>query len=154
MTPKVTIVEVGPRDGLQNIPVHLPVETKLEIIKRLHQTGLSTIELTSVVSPKAVPQLRDYSQVLNSRAIQALLHNDTGRYPVLVPNLKGLEMAQKHGVKDIAVFISATEGFSKANTNRSVAQGISISSQVAKTAMRSGISVRGQVMTNRQNCGR
>jgi hydroxymethylglutaryl-CoA lyase len=143
MAPKVTIVEVGPRDGLQNIPEHLPVETKLDLIRRLHQTGLTTIELTSVVSPRTVPQLRDYSHLLQNQSIQALLSDVNGRYPVLIPNLKGLELGLKHNVKDIAVFVSATEGFSRANTNRTVAQGIEISAQVAEAAMKSKIAVRG-----------
>lgn len=143
MASKVTIVEVGPRDGLQNIPDHLPVETKLELVRRLHQTGLTTIELTSVVSPRAVPQLRDYAQLLKNQSIQDLLNNKNGRYPVLIPNLKGLELGRKHNVKDIAVFVSATEGFSRANTNRTVAEGIEISSQVAEAAIKSKIAVRG-----------
>ena len=138
----VTIVEVGPRDGLQNIPEYLPAETKVELIQRLHQTGLNTIELTSVVSPRAVPQLRDYSHVLKKHAA-ALQREERGCYPVLVPNMKGLELAKSHGVKHIAVFVSATEGFSKANTNRTVAQGIEISTRVAKAAIESDITVRG-----------
>lgn len=144
----VTIVEVGPRDGLQNISEYLPAETKVEFIRRLHQTGLNTVELTSIVSPRAVPQLRDYSQVLKKFADAGLLREERGCYPVLVPNLKGLELAKSYGVKHIAVFVSATEGFSKANTNRTVAQGIEISTHVARTAIESDIAVRGCVISS------
>ena len=140
---EVRIVEVGPRDCLQNISEYLSAETKLDLIQRLHQTGLDTIELTSIVSPRAVPQLKDYSQVLSHDAVKDLLRDVKGHYPVLVPNLKGLELAKKHNVKHVAVFISATEGFSKANTNRTVAQGIAASAQVAEAAIKSGIAVRG-----------
>src|SRR5690349_15978917 len=112
----VRIVEVGPRDGLQNISENVPADTKLKLIALLHQTGLRTIEITSIVSPRAVPQLKDYSQVLKSDTVRGLLRDGMGHYPVLVPNIKGLELARAHGVKHIAVFVSATEGFSKANT--------------------------------------
>ncbi|CAG8076650.1 unnamed protein product [Penicillium olsonii] len=141
----VRIVEVGPRDGLQNIRDTIPTSTKLELIQRLHQTGLQTIELTSVVSPKAIPQLADCREVLGNPDIKALLENPQLRLPVLVPNVKGLEIAKQLGVREIAVFISATEGFSKANINCTVEQGIERSTQLASLAIASDILVRGYV---------
>lgn len=141
--PAVRIVEVGPRDGLQNIRDTVPTSTKLELIHRLQQTGLNTIELTSVVSPKAIPQLADCRDVLGNAVVKQLLSDPRLRLPVLVPNVKGLDIALKHGVKEIAVFISATEGFSKANINCTVEQGIERARQVAALALKAGISVRG-----------
>ncbi|CAG8946726.1 unnamed protein product [Penicillium salamii] len=145
MAPAVRIVEVGPRDGLQNIRDTIPTSTKLELIQRLHQTGLQTIELTSVVSPKAIPQLADCREVLSNSDTKALLDDSQLRLPVLVPNVKGLEIAKQHGVREIAVFISATEGFSKANINCTVAQAIERSTQLASLAIASHIAVRGYV---------
>lgn len=141
--PTVRIVEVGPRDGLQNIRDAIPTATKLELIRRLQETGLRTIELTSVVSPRAIPQLADCREVLRSPAVTRLLSSSGLRLPVLVPNVKGLEIAVQHGVKEIAVFLSATEGFSKANINCTVEQGIERARQVASLALKSGVSVRG-----------
>jgi len=143
MPAAVRIVEVGPRDGLQNIRDTIPTSIKLDLIQRLQKTGLQTIELTSVVSPKAIPQLADCREVLRNPDIKTLLSNPQLRLPVLVPNVKGLEIAINHGVREIAVFISATEGFSKANINCTVAQGIERATQVASLAARSQISVRG-----------
>lgn len=139
----VRIVEVGPRDGLQNIRDAIPTATKLELIRRLQQTGLNTIELTSVVSPKAIPQLADCRDVLRNEGIKRSLSDSRLRLPVLVPNVKGLEIAIQHGVREIAVFISATEGFSKANINCTVEQGIARATQVAALALKEGIAVRG-----------
>ena len=143
MAPAIRIVEVGPRDGLQNISDAIPTSTKLELIRRLHQTGLNTIELTSVVSPKAIPQLADCREVLGNADINALLDDPQLRLPVLVPNEKGLEIARQHDVREIALFISATEGFSKANINCTVAQGIERNIKLAALAKASGIAVRG-----------
>lgn len=143
MPPAVRIVEVGPRDGLQNIRNTVPTTTKLELIRRLKQTGLNTIELTSVVSPRAIPQLADCRDILGNAGVKQLLGDSRLRLPVLVPNVKGLDIALKHDVKEIAVFISATEGFSKANINCTVEQGIERARQVASLALKAGISVRG-----------
>lgn len=139
----VRIVEVGPRDGLQNIRQPIPTTAKLELIRRLRETGLQTIELTSVVSPRVIPQLADCRQVLQNAAVRQLLDDRGLRLPVLVPNVKGLEIAQQHGVREVAVFVSATEGFSKANINCSVNVGIDRAKQVASMARASGIEVRG-----------
>lgn len=140
--PSVRIVEVGPRDGLQNIQESIPTATKLDLIRRLEETGLSTIELTSVVSPRVIPQLADCRNVLMDEGVKRMVGKDM-RLPVLVPNVKGLEIAVKHGVKEIAVFISATEGFSRANINCSVEQGIERAKNVASMALNSNVAVRG-----------
>ncbi|OKL63505.1 hypothetical protein UA08_02054 [Talaromyces atroroseus] len=154
LIPEIRIVEVGPRDGLQSIHEAIPTEIKIELIQRLRRAGLQSIELTSVVSPRRVPQLADCQQVLADPAIRELLlitTNDGGqlqpglRLPVLTPNLKGLEVALSHGVKEVAVFVSATEGFSRANINCTVEQGIEKARSVAKKATNSGVAVRGYV---------
>lgn len=139
----VRIVEVGPRDGLQNIQKSIPTQTKLELIRRLIDTGLRTVELTSVVSPKAIPQLADCRQVLQDADVKRLLGRKNIRLPVLVPNLKGLDIAIQQGVREIAVFISATEGFSRANINCTVDEGIKRAKQVASKAVNVGVTVRG-----------
>ena len=139
----VRIVEVGPRDGLQNIQKPIPTQAKLELIRRLIDTGLRTVELTSVVSPKAIPQLADCRQVLQDADVKRLLDRKNIRLPVLVPNLKGLNIAIQQGVREIAVFISATEGFSRANINCTVDVGIKRAKQVASKAVSVGVAVRG-----------
>ncbi|KAL4749596.1 hypothetical protein BDW72DRAFT_204666 [Aspergillus terricola var. indicus] len=144
-TDTVRIVEVGPRDGLQNIPQSIDSATKLELIRRLRDAGLQTIELTSFVSPRAIPQLADAQVVVKNTDIQTLLRNPNLRLPVLVPNLKGLERALQNGIKEVAVFISATEGFSRANINCTVDEGLERARQVASRAASAGVSVRGYV---------
>ncbi|KAJ5589679.1 hypothetical protein N7450_003651 [Penicillium hetheringtonii] len=116
-SPFVRIVEVGPRDGLQNLSQWIPTTTKLDLIHRLERSGLRTIELTSLVSHRAVPQMADATNLLQDLDVQAMLAKTNVRLPVLVPNLRGLRIAHANGVKEIAVFISATEGFSRANIN-------------------------------------
>ncbi|KAJ5239718.1 hypothetical protein N7468_004337 [Penicillium chermesinum] len=141
----VRIVEVGPRDGLQNIREHIPTSTKLELIQRLEDAGLTAIELTSLVSSKAIPQLADAQDVLGSPQIQRALQNPLLRLPVLVPNVRGLQTAIRNNVKEVAVFVSATEGFSKANINCSVETGLSRAREVISLACRYNIAVRGYV---------
>ncbi|CAH0048078.1 unnamed protein product [Clonostachys solani] len=143
MDPKVTIVEVGPRDGLQNIKNQVPTEVKTELIRKLYDSGLRTIEVTSVVSPKAVPQLRDCHEVLQSKTIKQLTQHSV-RLPVLVPNIKGVTIAHGYGVSEVAVFLSASEGFSRANINCTVDQGIARAREVASEAKKLGMIVRGQ----------
>lgn len=140
--PSVRIVEVSPRDGLQNIKTTIPTSTKLSLIQRLHAAGLQTIELTSAVSPKAVPQLADCQTVLSDDSVQTLLATPA-RLPVLVPNVRGLDVAIKHGVREVAVFVSATEAFSKANTNCTVKEGLERARLVAEKAKQAGLAVRG-----------
>ncbi|KAJ5887780.1 hypothetical protein N7495_007821 [Penicillium taxi] len=144
-TPTVRIVEVGPRDGLQNHKSPVSTTTKLELIQRLEDSGLRTIEMTSVVSPKAVPQLADCRDILGDTGIQHRLRTSPLRFPVLVPNLKGLEIAMQYGVKEISVFISATDGFSQANINCSVLESIERVNRVVALATKACIAVRGYV---------
>jgi hydroxymethylglutaryl-CoA lyase len=141
----VRIVEVGPRDGLQNVKTKIPTATKLALIHKLHETGLRSIELTSIVSPKAVPQLADCKDVLADSRIKALMSDSTLRTPVLIPNLKGLDIALRNNVKEVAVFVSAAEGFSKANIGCSVQEGLDRARQVATKARANGIAVRGYI---------
>ncbi len=111
----VRIVEVGPRDGLQNETDFIATEDKIKLIELLVQSGLKTIEATSFVNPKRIPQTRDATQVLT-----ALKGYNNIHFPVLTPNLKGLEVAIKAGAKEIAVFASASEAFSQKNINCSI----------------------------------
>ncbi|KAE8386967.1 hypothetical protein ETB97_009896 [Aspergillus alliaceus] len=141
----VRIVEVGPRDGLQSIKDPVPTSVKIELIRRLRQTGLRTIELTSVVSPRAVPQLADCRDVLRTEDIKCLQKEPDIRLPVLVPNMKGLDIALEYGVKEVAVFVSATEGFSKANINCTVDGGLERARTISAKAISCGLAVRGYV---------
>ncbi len=134
---RVTICEVGPRDGLQNESAVLPVEVKVEFIERLVDAGHTVVETTSFVHPKWVPQLADAEQVLD----RLTLHPGV-RYPVLVPNLRGLDRAVDRGVTDIAIFGSATESFAKANLNRSVAETLEMFAPVVARAREAGMRVR------------
>ncbi|KAK5639700.1 hypothetical protein RI129_012192 [Pyrocoelia pectoralis] len=139
-TSTVRIVEVGPRDGLQNEKSIVPAAVKVDFINRLSRTGLKSIEVTSFVSPKWVPQMGDNTEVF--KAIDKM----TGiSYPVLVPNIKGLESAVKVGVKEIAVFSSASEGFSQKNTNGSIQEVLNRTKEVIQVAKKNDIKVRGYV---------
>lgn len=139
----VRIVEVGPRDGLQNIREYIPTTLKLELIDRLTKCGLRTVEMTSIVSPSAVPQLADSQQLLSSSKVSQLLRKPDIRLPVLVPNLKGFNIARQYGVQEVAVFVSATDGFSRRNTNCSPEQGIARAKEVARAARDVGLALRG-----------
>jgi hydroxymethylglutaryl-CoA lyase len=141
--PAVRIMEVGPRDGLQNIANAVPTTVKIELIERLRAAGLRRIEVTSAVSPKAVPQLADSQDLLSSHNLQAMILQPGMQMPVLVPNVRGLRLAMQHGAKEVAVFVSATEGFSRANTNCSVEEGLRRAGEVVEMAMKAGIQVRG-----------
>jgi hydroxymethylglutaryl-CoA lyase len=134
----VRIVEVSPRDGLQNISATLPASLKIELIKRLSRTGLRVIEATSFVSPKWVPQLADGHEVLSAINTSTDISKRV-KYPVLVPNLKGLEAAIRAGANDVGVFVSATEGFSQ---NRSVSESLRRAAEVTRRALAEGVSVR------------
>jgi hydroxymethylglutaryl-CoA lyase len=135
---RVTIHEVGPRDGLQNEAAVVPVEVKAEFIDRLGDAGLPVIEATSFVSPKWVPQLADADELLGRLTLR-----DGVRYPVLIPNERGLDRALEHGVREIAIFGSATETFAKRNLNRTVAESIAMFAPVVERARSAGCSVRG-----------
>ncbi|KIV90378.1 hypothetical protein PV10_07687 [Exophiala mesophila] len=143
--PAVRIVEVGPRDGLQNIKKSVPLPVKLELIERLSRAGVKIMEPTSIVSPKAIPQLQDSQELLSTKSIKDLIAQEGTKYPVLIPNLKGLQIAKKLGVKEITVFVSATEGFSRANINCTVEEGLKRAEEVTKGAVQSGMTVRGAV---------
>ncbi|KAE8373928.1 hypothetical protein BDV26DRAFT_284703 [Aspergillus bertholletiae] len=144
-SPSVRIVEVGPRDGLQNIPDLIATTKKIELVLRLEKAGLRTIELTSIVSPRKVPQLSDCRQVLQDSSVRQRLKNPRLRLPVLVPNIKGYDIALENGAKEVSVFVSATEGFSQANINCTVEQGIQRAQEVASTAAQAKVPVRGYV---------
>ncbi len=136
----VTIVEVGPRDGLQNEKQKLSAATKIELIERLALCGLPVVEAGSFVSPKWVPQMADTADVMKGLKT---LHGT--RYPVLVPNMAGFERAVDAGAKEIAVFTAASESFSQRNTNCSIAESIKRLDPVIKAAKSSGIAVRAYV---------
>ncbi|KQZ67122.1 hydroxymethylglutaryl-CoA lyase [Nocardioides sp. Root151] len=134
----VRIYEVGPRDGLQAERVPVPVEVKAEFVRRLVGAGLSTVELTSFVSPKRIPQLAD------ARELAALTDFDAGiRHPVLVPNARGLEDALAAGAREVAVFASVTESFSKANLGAPRSDVAAAQALVTKDALAAGVDVRG-----------
>jgi hydroxymethylglutaryl-CoA lyase len=138
---RVRIHEVGPRDGLQNEQSTVPVEVKSEFIHRLHRAGLETVEATSFVHPKWVPQLADAEELM---PLLADLPGDL-RLPVLVPNSRGLERAVAHGCRHIAVFASATESFAKANLNRSLDESLAMFEPVVTRAKAEEQWVRGYV---------
>ncbi|AWB23445.1 hydroxymethylglutaryl-CoA lyase [Methylobacterium currus] len=137
---RVRIVEVGPRDGLQNEPVTVPVAVRVGLIERLRAAGLTSIEVGSFVSPRWVPQMADTAAVM-----ARLPPNPGGRYTVLVPNLKGFEAARAAGADEVAIFASASEAFSRANINCSIAQSLERFVPVAEAARAAGIALRGYV---------
>jgi hydroxymethylglutaryl-CoA lyase len=136
----VTIVEVGPRDGLQNEAAAIPTEVKLGFIERLSAAGVTVIEATSFVHPRAVPQLADADRLLPS-----ITRLPGARYPVLVPTLRGLERAIAAGADEIAVVIGATDAFNRANLNRNREQALADAAAVAAGAQARGMRVRGYV---------
>lgn len=137
---QVKIVEVGPRDGLQNEATIIPAQTKIELIRKLSDTGLSHIEATSFVSPKWVPQMADAQEVMSSLDLSAPI-----TYSVLTPNMKGLDLAMESGAKEVAVFGAASEAFSQKNINCSIAESLERYRPVVEHALSSGIPVRGYV---------
>ncbi len=141
MPSRVTIYEVGPRDGLQNESTALPVATKVEFITRLIDAGLDTVELTSFVPRRWVPQLGDAEDVLAALGPLAV----AGRRPVLVPNERGLDRALEAGVTSVAIFGSATETFAQRNLNRSVAESLTMFAPVVRRAGDSEVWVRAYV---------
>jgi len=139
---RVTIVEVGPRDGLQNEPEPIETADKIAFIAKLAAAGLPTIEATSFVHPRAIPQLADSSEVMAGLA-------DTGNATImaLVPNEKGLERAVVAGLKRIAVFTAASNAFTKKNINMTVAESLDVFAVVVGKARAAGMTVRGYVST-------
>lgn len=137
---RVKLVEMGPRDGLQNEPGNVPTGAKLALIARLARAGLRHIEATAFVSRRWVPQMADHAQVM-----RALLHDDGVTYSALVPNLQGLEAALAAGAREVAVFGAASETFSQRNINCSIAQSLERFAPVIERARAQGVAVRGYV---------
>ncbi|XP_021277741.1 hydroxymethylglutaryl-CoA lyase, mitochondrial isoform X3 [Herrania umbratica] len=136
----VKMVEVGPRDGLQNEKNIVPTSVKVELIRRLVSSGLTVVEATSFVSPKWVPQLADAKDVMKA------VHNmEDARLPVLTPNLKGFEAAVAAGAKEVAVFASASDSFSKSNINCSIEESLVRYRAVCAAAKELSVPVRGYV---------
>ncbi len=138
----VRIVEVGPRDGLQNEKTIVPAAVKIELIERLTDAGLASIEVTSFVSPKWVPQLADAAEVC-----AGLPRRPGVRYPALVPNLQGYERARAAGINEVAVFTAASEAFNRRNTNAGIDESIDRFRPVLERAAADGVRVRGYVST-------
>ncbi|HJV26513.1 MAG TPA: hydroxymethylglutaryl-CoA lyase [Aromatoleum sp.] len=136
----VRIVDVGPRDGLQNEKQVVATETKVELIARLAEAGLKTIEATSFVSPKWVPQMGD-----NAEVMARIARRPGVAYPVLTPNLKGFEAALAAGAEEVAVFGAASESFSQKNINCSIAESLERFRPVTEAARAAGVKVRGYV---------
>jgi hydroxymethylglutaryl-CoA lyase len=136
----VRLVEVGPRDGLQNEPQLVATSVKIELIDRLTDAGLPVVEATAFVSPKWVPQMADNAEVMGG------IHRKAGvAYPVLVPNRKGLDAAVAAGATEVVVFGAATESFSRRNTNCTIDEGLARFSEVCADALARGLKVRGVV---------
>jgi hydroxymethylglutaryl-CoA lyase len=136
----VKIVEVGPRDGLQNESATLTTDIKVELINRLSDTGLSVIEAGAFVSPKWVPQMADTAEVL-----ARIRRNPNVSYPVLVPNMKGFEAARTAGVTEIAIFTAASESFAQKNINCSIEESLARFAPVAAAATEANIKLRGYI---------
>jgi len=139
---RITVVEVGPRDGLQNEQAPVSAADKIEFVNRLSEAALPVIEVSAFVSPKWVPQMADAEQVL------AGIRRRTGtRYTALVPNLAGLERAQRAGVDEIAIFAASSETFSRKNINQSIDDSFGTYRQVCDAARGAGLRVRGYLST-------
>lgn len=142
MSEFVRIVEVGPRDGLQNEKTFVPTADKIALIDRLSGTGLRAIEATSFVSPKWVPQLADAAEVY-----AGIARRPGVAYPVLVPNEQGYERAHAVGVEEIAVFTAASEAFNRKNINAGIDESLARFAPVMARAKQDGVRVRGYVST-------
>ena len=141
-TSEVRIVEVGPRDGLQNEKTLLPPDVKIALIDRLSTTGLKTIEATSFVSPRWVPQLADAEEVFRKiRKVPGV------GYPVLVPNEQGYRFARAAGATEVSVFTAASEAFNRANINATIAESLLRFQPILESAKADGVKVRGYVST-------
>lgn len=137
---QVRIVDVGPRDGLQNEAALVSTETKLRLIEMLADAGVKTIEATAFVSPRWVPQMADQAEVM-----RRIVQREGVRYPVLAPNLKGLEAALEAGAREVAVFGAASESFTRKNINCSIAESLERFEGVIRVATQRGIPVRAYV---------
>ena len=139
---RVTVVEVGPRDGLQNEAAFVPTDQKIELIERLSETGLKRIEITSFVHPKAIPQLQDSEEL-----VKRIQSKPGIIYSILVPNEKGLERALAAGVKEIGLFVSASETHNQKNVRMPIADSLKGFRHIAEKALANGIRMRGYVVT-------
>jgi isopropylmalate/homocitrate/citramalate synthase len=139
---RVTVVEVGPRDGLQNENADISTADKIEFVDRLSASGLPVIEVGAFVSPKWVPRMRDTAEVF-----AGITKRDGVAYTALVPNLAGLERAANAGVREIAIFAAASETFSRKNINQGVDEALRAYEQVAHCAIAAGMRVRGYLST-------
>jgi hydroxymethylglutaryl-CoA lyase len=140
MPSQVKIVEVGPRDGLQNEKLLVPTEIKIELINRLAEAGVRAIEATSFVSPKWVPQMGD-----NAAVMQGIARHPAAVYPVLTPNLQGFDAAIQAGATEVAIFGAASESFSRKNINCSIAESLKRFEPILSSASALEIPVRGYV---------
>lgn len=140
MAEHVTVFEMGPRDGLQNEKKHIATADKVALVDQLSECGFSKIEVTSFVSPKWVPQMADARDVMGN-----IQRKDGVSYAVLTPNLKGLEAALEAKANEVAIFASASEGFSQKNINCSIAESIERFKPVMQAANENGLPVRGYV---------
>ena len=138
----VRVVEVGPRDGLQNEKAIVPTAQKIQFIHMLAEAGLPVVEATSFVSPRAIPQLSDASEVM-----VGLTRLPSTSYPVLVPNVKGMERALAAGVRAVAVFTAASETFTRHNINSTIAESLAHFRPVVALARQAGVAVRGYIST-------
>jgi hydroxymethylglutaryl-CoA lyase len=136
----VRIVEVGPRDGLQNEPGELPTDVKVELIERFAEAGLPAVEATAFVSPRWVPQMADHTEVM-----ERIRRKPGVSYPVLTPNLKGFEAARAAGATEVAIFGAASEAFSRKNINCSIAESLERFKPVVSAARNDNVAVRGYV---------
>jgi hydroxymethylglutaryl-CoA lyase len=137
---RVKIVDVSPRDGLQNERGSVPTEVKVELVDRLADAGLPSVEAGSFVSPKWVPQMADSAEVMTR-----IRRKPGVAYPVLVPNMKGLEAAIAAGATEVAGFAAATEAFSRRNTNCTIAESMRRQAEVCDAALKAGLRVRGYI---------
>ena len=137
---KIQIVEVGPRDGLQNEKIWVETETKIALIEKLADAGLTKIEAASFVSPEWVPQMKDAFEVLSG-----IERRPGVTYPVLTPNLKGFERALEAGVTEVAVFGAASEAFSQKNINCSISESVELFRPVLEAAQKNSVRVRGYI---------
>ena len=139
---RIAVVEVGPRDGLQNERVRLTTADKIQLVDRLSATGLATIEVSAFVSPKWVPQMSDADQVF-----AGITRRPGTRYTALVPNLAGLERARRAGVGEISIFAASSETFSRKNINQGIDESLATYKAVCEAALAANLRVRGYLST-------
>jgi hydroxymethylglutaryl-CoA lyase len=142
MPRRVTVVEVGPRDGLQNEHISISTDDKIELVNRLSAARLPVIEVSAFVSPKWVPQMADAEQVF-----AGITRNPGTRYSALVPNLAGLERARRAGVTEVAIFAASSETFSRKNINQGIDESFATYKGVCDAAVATGLRVRGYLST-------